>query len=183
MAETQLARLKRLAAEKRAAEGAAVVSVAPVVVEEKVNDALNTGNPVASVDNSTSDTGSLVSDNKQVAPLESVDNNTALVNSNSFTDSPVARTVSSHPLAMQFAELEQGLLQKDPLFKTILRDIHRQLGTEPELVTQMSEEEVALVVRGLVEVAQNEIVEPSKVKAAKAAVKAAGKKVITADDL
>lgn len=90
---------------------------------------------------------------------------------------------SSHPLAMQFAELEQALLAKDPEFKNILRQIHRHLGQEPELVTQMTEEEIQMVVSGLVVFANAEIVAPAAAKTAKAKIAAAKKQPISADDL
>lgn len=92
-------------------------------------------------------------------------------------------TESTHPLAMAFAELEAGLLARDPEFKTKLRDIHRHLGREPELVTQMTEAEIALIVTGMAVFANAEIVEPAAKKAGKAAVKAASRVVISADDL
>jgi hypothetical protein len=94
-----------------------------------------------------------------------------------------AVTSSEHPLAMQFAELEAALLAKDPEFKTILRQVHRHLGQDAELVTMMSEAEVQLVVTGMVVFSTMEIVEPAKEKAAKSAVAKAKKAVITADDL
>lgn len=90
---------------------------------------------------------------------------------------------SDHQLAMQFAELEAALLAQQPEFKTILRQIHRHLGQEPELVTQMTEQEIQMIVSGLVVFANAEIVAPAIVKTAKAAMTAAKKKVISADDL
>lgn len=92
-------------------------------------------------------------------------------------------TPSNHPLAMQFAELESLLTVDDSQFKVLLRDIHRHLGMEPDLVTMMTEDEVALVVKGMVHLANAEIIEPGKAKQAKASVAAAKKKVITEDDL
>lgn len=90
---------------------------------------------------------------------------------------------TAHPLAMEFAELETALLAKDPQFKTILRQIHRHLGQDPDLVTQMTEQEIQLIVGGLVVFANAEVVEPAKAKSVKAAVTAAKKKVISAEDL
>lgn len=90
---------------------------------------------------------------------------------------------SSHPLAMEFAEMEAALLSKDPEFKMILRNIHRHLATDPDLVTQMTEEEIQSVVSGLVVIANAEVVEPAKAKTLKAKVAAAKKVVISVDDL
>lgn len=99
------------------------------------------------------------------------------------TDITELTTSSEHPLAMQFAELEAALLARDPEFKLILRQVHQHLGKDVELVTMMTEEEVALVVGGLVLFANTEIVEPAKAKGVKKAVAAAKKQVISADDL
>lgn len=92
-------------------------------------------------------------------------------------------TPSNHPLAMEFAELEAMMLSADPQFRFQLRNVHRHLGKEPELVTMMTEEEIQRVVRGLVELANSEIVEPAKAKSVKKATAELKKKVISADDL
>ena len=111
----------------------------------------------------------------------------ALVSSEPVVESSSAviseRTTFEHPLSMQFAEMEQALLSADPTFKTILRDVHRQLGNDPELVTMMTEDEIQLVVRGLIVHAKAEIIEPAKAKTVKKAVAEAKKKAISADDL
>lgn len=183
MAESPLQKLQRLAREKKAAEASAAAS-APVVSEEKkdglVHDSVNSsavGDVRNEQDNQLGSTESsiqpVISTGLQDIPAVSDSGSSSSAN---FPDAPSARSASNHPLAMQFAELEQGILARDPQFKTILRDIHRQLGTEPELVTQMTEAEIALVVQGLVQRAQEEIVTPAATKAAK-------KKVITVDDL
>lgn len=103
--------------------------------------------------------------------------------STELVSQPSTASSSDHPLAMEFAELEAALLARDPEFKVQLRKIHRHLGQDAELVTQMTEEEISMIVTGLVLFANTEIVEPAKAKSAKAAVKAAGKKAISADDL
>lgn len=191
MAESPLQKLQRLAREKKAAEASAAAS-APVVSEEKkdglVDDSVSVTadagsanvqeGPAASGGGRDSDGQS--SNLVTTVPASSTGSNSSTTN---FPAAPPARSASNHPLAMQLAELEQGILARDPQFKTILRDIHRHLGSEPELVTQMTEAEVALVVQGLVQRAQEEIVAPAAAKSAKAAVRAAGKKTITVDDL
>ena len=103
-----------------------------------------------------------------------------IVGKDSLIPTPAGPT---HPLTMQFMELEQALDSTDASFKVKLRDIHRHLGKDPDLVTQMTEAEIALVVKGLVIFANAEIVEPAKAKTVKAATAAAKKKVISADDL
>lgn len=78
---------------------------------------------------------------------------------------------SDHPLKMQLAELEQALTEKLPEFRTILRDIHSKLRQDPDVVTAMSEEEIGILVDGLIHHANVEVITPGKVKAAKKAAK------------
>lgn len=205
MAESLADKLKRIAREKAAAKAAAEV-VAVVAVAEVAND-----QPVvAVVVEDTNGKSELVVDSGSDAGVGSVDlapesetssgeqdsrqavaSSTGLGNSiaadvdciDSNSTLPNQPSPSTHPLAMQFAELEQALDSTDPAFKTKLRDIHRHLGQDPDLVTQMTEAEIALVVKGLVIFANAEIVEPAKAKTVKAATAAAKKKVISADDL
>lgn len=46
-------------------------------------------------------------------------------------------------------ELESALLSNHPSMPTLLRDIHKTLKAQPDVVTLMSESELAIVVRGL----------------------------------
>lgn len=208
MAESSLDRLKRLAAEKKAAGNVAVATEVPAgtaPTQKEVSNAQSNSNiHDSSMDNSTSSRTVLLQDETAGAQESRETNSSSIgISSDTVSDNVVANTAlvmaaaeeaiqapapksittSDHPLAMQFAELEQALNAKDPQFPTILRQIHRQLGQDAELVTQMSEEEIQLIVTGMVVYANAEIVEPAKVKAAKSAVAKAGKKPITADDL
>lgn len=115
--------------------------------------------------------------------LSNVSDSNSLQSSTGNISSDNPGNSSSHPLAMQFAELESALLATDPEFKTILRQIHRHLGQEPELVTQMTEQEIQMVVQGLIVFANAEVVAPAAAKTAKAKIAAAKKQVISADDL
>ena len=45
--------------------------------------------------------------------------------------------------------LSEALLQAHPTIPTLLKDIHRTLKAQPEQVTLMSEQELHLVVQGL----------------------------------
>lgn len=168
MAESSLEKLKRLAAEKKAAGS---VTTSPAITEV----------PVAVVEKVSEEPASLA----VVIPNteENLTLRMELAKEAIKAPAPSSVTTSSHPLAMQFAELEAALNEKDSQFPTILRQIHRQLGQDAELVTQMTEEEIQLIVTGMVVYAQAEIVEPAKAKAAKSAVTKASKKTITADDL
>lgn len=196
MAETLAEKLKRLAAEKKALAAAATVNVQPAEVtkSEEKSDGNNSVLQVRGTGTETTPENSAEScaasgDSQaaqELAPVETgsvVCVSDAVGNHSESVSGEVTTTLqptpSNHPLKLQFAEMEQALLTTDPSFKTILRDIHRHLGTDPDLVTQMTEEEVALVVRGLVTFANAEIVAPAKAKA----VKAASKKAISADDL
>lgn len=177
MAESPLDRLKRLAAEKKAAPVAQPVAQVSEVVETAE---AATGEAGASV--GIEETKVAILSMQIAAADEQVKQEIAIANEQAKVLAEPVPT-SDHPLAMQFAELEQALLAKLPEFKTILRDIHRHLGQEPELVTQMSEQEIQMVVSGLVVFANAEIVEPAAQKSAKAKIKEASKKVISADDL
>lgn len=207
MAESLAEKLKRIAREKKEATAAkaavvevavevAVVEVAsdqPVGIEE-VSDGQDS---LSGIRGELQPTVKQINDNRcteegnrqaaqSTVPLETygVVNNVNFIGCDGTeTELTIQTTPSNHPLAMQFAELEAALLTADPTFKTTLRDVHRHLGKDPELVTLMTEEEVAMIVKGLVVFANAEVVEPAKAKAVKAGVAAAKKKVISADDL
>ena len=49
----------------------------------------------------------------------------------------------------KLANLEGMLLASDPSMPTLLRDIHRTLRQDPDVVTMLSEEEVCTLVKGL----------------------------------
>lgn len=203
MAETLAEKLKRLAREKAAAKAAAesqtvaevteVANVQPVETSktEEVSDDTVTLSEMRAVGGETAHQAdvresSTTGDSKtaqEPIPSETVDSHPATSDSGAESSSLPIPVASNHPLSMQFLELEQALDSTDPSFKTKLRDIHRHLGTDPDLVTQMTEAEIALVVKGLVVFANAEIVEPAKAKSVKAATAAAKKKVISADDL
>ena len=88
-----------------------------------------------------------------------------------ISDEPRTGLDSDHPLKMQLASLEQALLEKLPEFRTILRDIHSKLRQDPDTVTAMSEEEIGILVDGLIHHANVEVIAPKAVKAAKKASK------------
>lgn len=53
------------------------------------------------------------------------------------------------PFKMKLAELEQQLEGQVPGFATTLRDIHRELARDVNIVTILSQKEIALIVSGL----------------------------------
>lgn len=65
--------------------------------------------------------------------------------------------MSAESIKAQLADLEQALEQRLPGMKTMLADIYKQMKNEPDVVTVMSEEEIAVVVRGLKVYANAEI--------------------------
>jgi len=52
-------------------------------------------------------------------------------------------------LQEKLTALQSAILAKHPTMPTLLQDIHRALKLQPENVTLMSEEEIAIVVSGL----------------------------------
>lgn len=52
-------------------------------------------------------------------------------------------------ISIKIAELENLLKSAHPQMPTLLRDIHRNLQQDPEIVTLLSPEQVAIVVKGL----------------------------------
>lgn len=174
MAESPLDRLKRLAAEK-----AKVVQPVPVAQAETASAEGGASVPV------TEEPSVGIVETKLAVlsmQLAVVDQEVKKELAAEVIPEPTAST-SNHPLAMEFAELEAALLSNQPEFKTILRQIHRHLGQEPELVTQMTEEEIRVIVSGMIVFANAEIVAPAAAKTAKAKIAAAKKQVISADDL
>ena len=65
----------------------------------------------------------------------------------------------------KLAQLEEMLLANTPNMASLLRDIHRQLKADPDVVTILSDTEVSILVRGLKKQTNIEIA----VKALKAA--------------
>lgn len=49
----------------------------------------------------------------------------------------------------KLAQLEAGLLETTPNIAVLLRDIHRNLKADPDVVTLLTEEECSILVRGL----------------------------------
>lgn len=60
-------------------------------------------------------------------------------------------------LKFNVAALQEQLLSAHPMIPTLLRDIHKQLGEDPTNVTLLSEEEIGIVVSGLMKQTQQEI--------------------------
>lgn len=57
----------------------------------------------------------------------------------------------------KLASLEEALLSSHPTLPVILRDIHSSLKKDPDVVTLLTEEECATLVRGLKEQTATEI--------------------------
>ena len=71
----------------------------------------------------------------------------------------------------KIASLQSALLESNPRLPVILRDIHKQLKEDPEVVTLLDESEIAIVVSGLKRQTMTEIataaVKSTKSKAVK----------------
>lgn len=86
----------------------------------------------------------------------------------------------THPIAMEMAELEQALDAQVPGFISILSQIHKKLRADPDVVTLLDDEEIAVIVAGLEKHTNVTIVAPSAIKAAKSKAK---KEPVSAMDL
>ena len=62
-------------------------------------------------------------------------------------------------LREKVASLEQQLLSAHPQIPSLLRDIHNQLREDPDCVTILTEEEIGVVVQGLMRQTQVSMVE------------------------
>lgn len=60
-------------------------------------------------------------------------------------------------LKMNVASLQEQLLSAHPFLPGLLKDIHKQLGEDPANVTLLSEEEIGIIVSGLMRQTQQEI--------------------------
>ncbi len=95
------------------------------------------------------------------------------------TPARAALTGTAYELVEKVTALQNALLTAHPTMPVLLRAIHTQLRSDPEIVTLLSEDEIGTIVNGLKRQTQVELV-TSTVKpksantALKAAVKAAG---------
>lgn len=76
-------------------------------------------------------------------------------------------------LKEKLAALQNAVLARHPTMPTLLQEIHRTLKAQPENVTLMSEDEIAIVVSGLMQQTNTVMVRAavSPSKAASASVK------------
>lgn len=157
---TPLEKLKALAAAKKAAQ-----------TEEVKKDETSTVESVVSSDNE--EPASSVSDQATETPSNEAEpaSNVCEQDGAELPGAATSGLGDDHPLKMKLAELEQALTEKLPEFRTILRDIHSKLRQDPECVTAMSEDEIGVIVSGLVHHANVEVIAPKAVKSAKKAAK------------
>jgi hypothetical protein len=52
-------------------------------------------------------------------------------------------------IQLKITELQEALISSHPSMPTLLRDIHQSLKQDPDVVTILSAEEVAIIVSGL----------------------------------
>lgn len=95
-------------------------------------------------------------------------------------------TVVSSPkyieIQLKMADLQSALLEKNPQMPLFLRDIHSQLKQNPEVVTLLTEDEIALVIAGLSQQTMTHLA-GSTLKSAKSASGKAALKKVSTDDL
>jgi hypothetical protein len=67
------------------------------------------------------------------------------------TDTPSVNLDSNqaYEIREKLAQLEEALLQATPNMPTLLKDIHKALKADPDVVTILTEEECSILVRGL----------------------------------
>lgn len=85
-------------------------------------------------------------------------------------------------IQLKLADLQAALLAKNPQMPLLLRDIHSQLKQNPEVVTLLTEDEVAIVVSGLSSQTLTHLA-GSTLKSAKSATAKASLKKVSTDDL
>ena len=87
-------------------------------------------------------------------------------------------TDTAFSIREKLAQLEEALTASTPNMPVLLRDIHRELKADPDVVTILSDEECSILVRGLKKQTSTEIA----TKAIKKTTKKAASR-ITVDDL
>ena len=83
----------------------------------------------------------------------------------------MTETQQGFEIKEKLATLEASLLEQSPGMANLLRDIHKILKQDPDLVTILSEEDCSILVRGLKKQTATNI--------ATAALKKGGKKAMT----
>lgn len=71
----------------------------------------------------------------------------------------------------KLAQLEEALISATPNMPTLLRDIHRSLKADPDVVTILTEEECCILVKGLKKQTSTEIATSAVKKKPKKALK------------
>lgn len=127
-----------------------------------------TGVEVTKNDSSDSGMGSLVPSNELAS---------GSTGSGVSTGSDVLLSAEYEPFKMKLAELQQALENEVPDFPLLLRDIHRTMSDDPNVVTIMTPEEIGTVVAGLSRHTNTTIVTAKPTKTAKRT------QPLTADDL
>lgn len=152
MAESAKERLQRIAAERRAKEQTNGQQHSEPVVCSGSNDNAEPVPSVPAVQETAASTVGATAAEPEVStasvPVHDVAESASSSSGRTSADLPV-RAAATHPIAMEMAELESALNQQVPGFHTILRDIHIKLREDPNTVTLLSEDEIALIVKGL----------------------------------
>lgn len=108
-------------------------------------------------------------------------NSVVPANTSLCVDSGTQPLTAYEPFKMKLAELSQALEEEIPGFALLLRDIHREMQRDPNVVTIMTPDEIGSIVKGLTKHMDITIV-PAKTASGRAK---AGSRTqpLTADDL
>lgn len=66
--------------------------------------------------------------------------------------------LSAYEIKEKVLALQESMLSSHPQMPTLLRQIHTQLRADPEIVTLLSEDEISIIVSGLMKQTQTELV-------------------------
>lgn len=86
---------------------------------------------------------------------------------------------NSNVISLKISELETALLKFDPLMPTRLREIHKLLQADPEVVTLLTPDQVRIIVNGLERQTKTELAET----VSKSVKKTKTPKNLTVDDI
>lgn len=137
-----LAALKAKLAARKAAEFSQSVQSTIVDITEVKNDIPNISEP--SVNSSECD----ITSTEPVQPVSSIQ---VAATNTVIQGAGTSRTVSIDHLDFlsKLQELQEALHHQHPKMPVLLMLIHKQLRTDPELVSTLSEEEIGTIVNGL----------------------------------
>lgn len=166
MSETAIQRMQRMLAEKKAAlanSTTEATAAGPSDAGEKKDEQL----PEVSVQHNEVHNPSEVGEVQQPKEEAKLPAATEIVEPAIIASESPELVVpkSTHPIAMEMAELQAALDQNVPGFANKLREIHVKLRNDPIIVTLLSDEEIGVIVSGLERHTNVQIIAPAAIKA------------------